>query len=134
MVNQNLSQVLKAVADPTRRRILELLAEGPRTVSEIAALFPISRPAISKHLRVLREAGLAGERRRGRRRIYSRQTEWLEALTDWLTEVAQPPQPGWKPATELREAERPVASRRTASDASDEELSPEGQEHEWRSW
>ena len=64
-------QVLEALADGTRRAIFELLAEGPRSVVDIAAAVPISRPAVSQHLRVLRQVHLVDVRPEGTRRIYS---------------------------------------------------------------
>jgi DNA-binding transcriptional ArsR family regulator len=63
--------VLEALADPTRRRVLERLSRGPRSVGELAAGLPVSRPAVSQHLRVLREAGLVSDRREGTRRLYA---------------------------------------------------------------
>ena len=61
---------LDALGDPTRRAIFELLGERPRAVGELARELPVSRPAVSQHLRVLKEAGLVTERRNGTRRIY----------------------------------------------------------------
>ena len=58
------------LGDPTRRAIFELLRSGPRSVGELASGLPVSRPAVSQHLRVLREAGLVSERREGTRRLY----------------------------------------------------------------
>nr|PZN69750.1 MAG: ArsR family transcriptional regulator [Bacillota bacterium] len=83
---RRLERVLQALADPTRRRILDLLAEGDLAAGEIAAHFPaISRPAVSQHLAVLREAGLVRERREGRRRIYQLEPEPLRELWEgWL--------------------------------------------------
>lgn len=75
---------LTALADPTRRRILELLAEDERTAGELAAGFSTSRPGVSRHLRVLRQHGLVHVRPEGRRRIYSLETEPLEELDEWL--------------------------------------------------
>jgi DNA-binding transcriptional ArsR family regulator len=63
--------VLEALADPTRRRVLEGLSGGPRSVGELAAGVPVSRPAVSQHLRVLREAGLVSDRKEGTRRLYA---------------------------------------------------------------
>ncbi|HEY8720386.1 metalloregulator ArsR/SmtB family transcription factor [Pengzhenrongella sp.] len=63
--------VLSAAAEPTRRRILQLLASGPRTVNDLAASFPVTRSAISQHLGVLAEVGLVVNRKEGRQRIYS---------------------------------------------------------------
>lgn len=74
----------RAIADPTRRAILDLLRQEPRTVRAIAAGFDMSRPAISQHLRVLREASLVHERREGRCRFYSVRPEPLAAVDAWL--------------------------------------------------
>ena len=75
---------LTALSDPTRLRIVELLAEDERTAGEIASHFPTSRPGISRHLRVLREQGLVQARGEGRRRIYSLDPEPLAQLDAWL--------------------------------------------------
>ena len=77
-------RIFAAIADPTRRRMIRLLSERPRAVEAIAAGFEISRPAISKHLRVLGEAGLVSSSRRGRRNIYRLEPEPLEAVRQWL--------------------------------------------------
>jgi DNA-binding transcriptional ArsR family regulator len=63
--------VLSAAAEPTRRRLLQLLAAGPRTVNELAAQFPVTRSAISQHLGVLAEVGLVANRKQGRQRFYA---------------------------------------------------------------
>lgn len=73
-----------ALGDPTRRAILRLLAENDRSVQEIAAELPISRPAVSRHLRLLREAGLVAERPEGTRRIYRLQADGARAVQDYL--------------------------------------------------
>lgn len=65
------AKAISALADPTRRTVFERLRDGPRPVGEIAGGLPVSRPAVSQHLRVLREAGLVRERRDGARRYYS---------------------------------------------------------------
>ena len=75
---------LKAVSDTTRRGILGLLKSGQLSVLEIAEEFPMSRPAISKHLRILKEAGLVIETPAGRQRLYALETAPLERLTAWL--------------------------------------------------
>jgi DNA-binding transcriptional ArsR family regulator len=75
---------LFALADPTRRAIFENLKDGPRTVGEIAGEFPVSRAAVSQHLRVLREAGLVSETPDGTKRIYRAEAEGLEALRSYL--------------------------------------------------
>jgi DNA-binding transcriptional ArsR family regulator len=76
--------VFDALADPTRRRVLELLADGERTAGEIASVFPVSRPAVSRHLRVLREAGLVHARRDAQRRVYELDPAPLAELESWL--------------------------------------------------
>ena len=68
-----------ALGDPTRREILRLLSAGDKPVHEIAASLPISRPAVSRHLRLLKDAGLVGERAVGTRRIYHLEGVWGEA-------------------------------------------------------
>lgn len=75
---------LEALADPTRRHIVELLTEGERAAGEIAAEFRTSRPAVSRHLRVLREHGLVHAREDGRRRLYALEPEPLAELDAWL--------------------------------------------------
>jgi DNA-binding transcriptional ArsR family regulator len=73
-----------ALADPTRRAVLDLLRAGTRPAGEIARAFPVSRPAISKHLKILRRAHLVEERREGRHRIYQLNPEPLKAVDSWL--------------------------------------------------
>ena len=79
--------VARAVADPVRRRILDALGERPRSAGDVAALFPVSRPAISRHLRVLRESGLVVDRAEGRRRVYALDPTPLAPLQAWLAGV-----------------------------------------------
>ena len=74
----------RAVADPTRRTILQLVHERERTVSDIATHFSVSRPAISQHLKVLHDADLVTIRREGTRRFYRSRPEGLEDLRDWI--------------------------------------------------
>jgi DNA-binding transcriptional ArsR family regulator len=76
--------VFRALADPTRREILRLLRGGDKTVGEITGYFPVSRPAISKHLRSLRSAGLVAARRDGRMCSCSLNGRPLKAVSDWL--------------------------------------------------
>jgi len=73
-----------ALADPTRRAVLDLLRQGSRPAGQIASAFPVSRPAISKHLRLLRRAHLVEERREGRLRVYQLNPEPLKAVDSWL--------------------------------------------------
>ena len=75
---------LTVLADPTRRHVFERLRHGPRPVKAIAAGLPVSRPAVSQHLKVLKDAGLVEERSEGVRRIYSIRRKGLEELRDWL--------------------------------------------------
>jgi DNA-binding transcriptional ArsR family regulator len=76
--------VLDALGDPTRRAVLELLRDGPRAVGDIAAELPVSRPAVSQHLRVLRGAGLVDDRREGTRHLYRVEPEGLNVLRTYL--------------------------------------------------
>ena len=75
---------LVALADPTRRAILEHLREGPLPVKDIARALPVSRPAVSQHLRVLERAGLVSFRREGTLRIYRLEPAWVGALRTYL--------------------------------------------------
>jgi DNA-binding transcriptional ArsR family regulator len=76
-----------ALGDPNRRAIVELLGSGERSVQEIADLLPISRPAVSRHLRVLKRAGLVVERPLGTRRIYELHDEGVEAVRAYMEQV-----------------------------------------------
>jgi DNA-binding transcriptional ArsR family regulator len=76
--------IFSALADPTRRAVLELLRQGSQPAGRIAQAFPVSRPAISKHLRLLRRAHLVQERREGRHRLYQLNAEPLRAVASWL--------------------------------------------------
>jgi DNA-binding transcriptional ArsR family regulator len=75
---------LAVLADPTRRQVFERLRRGPRAVNKIAQGLPVSRPAVSQHLKVLKDAGLVEERSEGVRRIYSLRREGLMELREWL--------------------------------------------------
>jgi DNA-binding transcriptional ArsR family regulator len=75
---------MDALGDPTRRRIFEQLRQGPLAVGELAEGLPISRPAVSQHLRVLKEAGLVVDRKLGTRRLYEVDPDGLGELRDWL--------------------------------------------------
>lgn len=74
----------QALADPTRRAVLDLLRRGSQPAGQIASAFPVSRPAISKHLRLLRRAHLVREHREGRHRVYKLNPEPLRAVDSWL--------------------------------------------------
>ncbi len=75
---------LAVLADPTRRKVFERLRAGPRPVNLLAAGLPVSRPAVSQHLKALKDAGLVEERSEGVRRIYSLRREGLMELREWL--------------------------------------------------
>jgi DNA-binding transcriptional ArsR family regulator len=77
-------EAFAALADPTRRRIVELLAERDRDAGELAASFPVSRPAVSRHLRVLKESGLVTVKPRAQRRVFSLNPRPLDDLASWL--------------------------------------------------
>ncbi len=137
MVTEKRPSLLQGLADPTRWRIVELLSAGAMAVGEIAAEFPMSRPAISKHLRVLRLAGLVVERKEGRRRIYELVAEALEETAARLGRLASgggtrtlrgrpvgrvaPASPGFaKPTPSAAPAEVPAGE--------------EADDGRWRSW
>jgi len=80
----NVSEILSALGDPTRQAIIDLLLEGPQPVGELAALLPVSRPAVSQHLKVLKRAGLVVDRQEGTRRVYRVDPEGLAPLRAYL--------------------------------------------------
>ena len=75
---------MRAIADESRRTMLDALASGPATAGELAALLPIARPGVSRHLRVLREAGLVEVRQDAQRRIYALRADRLAEVDEWL--------------------------------------------------
>lgn len=77
-------RVFAALHDPTRRAVFERLRDGPRPVGEIARDLPVTRPAVSQHLKVLKDAGLVAERSEGTRRIYYIDPKGLGAMRAWL--------------------------------------------------
>ena len=81
---RNNEATFQALADPTRRAVLDLLRRGAQPAGRIASAFPVSRPAISKHLRLLRRAHLVREHREGRNRIYRLNPEPLRAVDSWI--------------------------------------------------
>jgi DNA-binding transcriptional ArsR family regulator len=83
-VTYSAESTFQALADPTRRAVLDLLRQGSQPAGHIARSFPVSRPAISKHLRLLRQAHLVQERREGRHRLYQLNPEPLRAVDNWL--------------------------------------------------
>jgi DNA-binding transcriptional ArsR family regulator len=94
------SHALQALGDRTRRSVLEELREGPRAVGEIAARLPVSRPAVSQHLRVLKEAGLVTERQDGTRRLYRVDPGGLAELREYVEGFWEEALAGFKAAAE----------------------------------
>jgi len=88
-VTYSSEQTFQALADPTRRAVLDLLRRGSQPAGEIALAFPVSRPAISKHLRLLRRAHLVHEHRQGRHRVYNLNPEPLRAVDSWLNQYRE---------------------------------------------
>jgi DNA-binding transcriptional ArsR family regulator len=84
MSNQRAEQVFDALGEPVRRRILELLRDGPTPVHELASRLPVGRPAVSKHLRILGEAGLVEHASAGTRNLYALAPGGLAAAQQWL--------------------------------------------------
>jgi DNA-binding transcriptional ArsR family regulator len=78
------TDVFSVLASPVRRSLLDLLAERPHSVEELAAHFDMRRPSVSEHLKVLKDSGLVHERRSGRRRIYGLDATPLQEVADWL--------------------------------------------------
>jgi DNA-binding transcriptional ArsR family regulator len=94
---------IAALADPTRRRVFERLRGGPRPVGEIARGLPVSRPAVSQHLRVLKEAGLVSERRDGTRNFYSVNGDGLAELREYFEQYWDEALAAFKEAAEKGE-------------------------------
>jgi len=131
----NASAILTALGDPTRRAIVDLLLEGPQPVGELAALLPVSRPAVSQHLKVLKEAGLVVDRQEGTRRVYSLDPSGLSPLRRYLDrfwqhnlaafatytdrEVSQ--QPGRQAGRETGREPPGETTAQTSTDRTDEE-------------
>ena len=102
-----------ALGDPHRRQILDLIASEPRAVGAIAAEMPISRPAVSRHLRLLKEAGLIGEEAEGTRRIYRLRTEGVDAMRTYLEQVWGETAARFRIAAENTSPKRPPTRRKT---------------------
>jgi DNA-binding transcriptional ArsR family regulator len=94
------ADAIAALADPTRRTVFERLRQGPKPVVEIARGLPVSRPAVSQHLRVLKEAGLVRERREGTRHYYSVNGDGLADLREYFDEFWQEALEAFKAAAE----------------------------------
>ena len=101
----NAARLISALADPTRRAVLERLKDGPRPVGEIARGLPVTRPAVSQHLKVLKDAGLVADKSVGTRRIYYIDPKGLGAMRAWLDQFWGAALDGFKLAAEA-EAEK----------------------------
>jgi DNA-binding transcriptional ArsR family regulator len=101
----NADRVFSALTDPTRRAVFERLRHGARPVGEIARGLPVSRPAVSQHLKVLKEAGLVDDRADGTRRIYQIDPKGLGAMRAWLDQF-------WDSALDAFAAEVERASKK----------------------
>jgi DNA-binding transcriptional ArsR family regulator len=100
-----------ALGDPTRRAVFERLGSGPRAVSELAAGLPVSRPAVSQHLRVLREAGLVTEHREGTRRIYALAPRGVADLRNYFDRFWTQALDSFQAAAEAKQAQEQEAGR-----------------------
>ena len=110
-----MDEVAGAIADQVRREILLMLRDEPLSAVQIADRFVISRPAVSRHLRVLREAGLVADAADGRRRVYTLVAAPLDALAEWLGRLMRPS--GWQHRLDALETEvyRARRERHTAA-------------------
>ena len=97
---------MTALADPMRRQLLERLAEGPRSVGELAQGLPVTRPAVSQHLKVLKEAALVTDRAEGTRRVYRIDPAGLAAIRQWLDQHWERALAGFAKAAEEQQNER----------------------------
>ncbi|MEL7109889.1 MAG: metalloregulator ArsR/SmtB family transcription factor [Pseudomonadota bacterium] len=77
--------VFRAIADPTRRSIMTLLSSGERSLNDITAAFEMTRPAVTKHIKILQEGGLVHVRKQGRERLHRLQPDGLKTVSDWLS-------------------------------------------------
>jgi DNA-binding transcriptional ArsR family regulator len=99
------ADTLSALADPTRRTIFERIADRPSGVTQLADKLPVSRPAVSQHLKVLKDAGLVTDRKEGTRRIYTLDPSGLEQLRAYLDEFWHRSLAAFKEAAEQRAQE-----------------------------
>jgi DNA-binding transcriptional ArsR family regulator len=106
-VNAYLGEEIAALGDPTRRTIFELLADGPRAVGDIAGHLPVSRPAVSQHLKVLKDAGLVTDRAFGTRRLYQINPETVAALRAYFDQFWARSLTAFKQTVEQTDEEQP---------------------------
>jgi DNA-binding transcriptional ArsR family regulator len=111
---------LEALGDRTRRQIFELLRRGPRAVGELARRLPVSRPAVSQHLKVLREAGLVTDRADGTRRVYAIRAEGVAETRAYFDRMWTDALDAFKEAAESRGTPRKRGGRRGGFDRADQ--------------
>jgi len=104
-----------ALGDPTRRAIFECLVERAQAVGELAAQFPVSRPAVSQHLRVLKEAGLVTDRADGTRRIYQIRQQGVQAIHGYLDQMWGQAMAGFQAEAERAASQAPAGPQNTIS-------------------
>jgi DNA-binding transcriptional ArsR family regulator len=112
MASASIDPAVRAIAEPRRREILELVRDGELSAGEIASRFDVSRPAVSQHLAVLREAGLLSERREGTRRLYRARPEGMAGLREFLDNFWSDRLERLKLAAELEQQRRDAPKRR----------------------
>jgi DNA-binding transcriptional ArsR family regulator len=112
MPSASIDLAVRAIAEPRRREILELVRDGELSAGEIASRFDVSRPAVSQHLAVLREAGLLSERREGTRRLYRARPEGMAGLREFLDNFWSDRLERLKLAAELEQQRRDAPKRR----------------------
>src|SRR5215471_16174044 len=120
----NASTALTALADPTRREIFERLARAPSAVGELANDLPVSRPAVSQHLKVLKDAGLVVHRAEGTRNVYEIDPNGLGALRAWLDQFWAEALDSFKKEVEKDEPTHPARQSGTLPSASPARMSP----------
>src|SRR5690242_6750171 len=109
----NASLAFAALADPTRREIFERIAREPSAVGELANVLPVSRPAVSQHLKVLKDAGLVIDRAEGTRRVYEIDPQGLGPIRSWLDQFWGIALEAFKAEAEKDEVPRPPTRART---------------------
>jgi DNA-binding transcriptional ArsR family regulator len=114
----------QALADPTRRAVLDLLSRGSQRAGQIASAFTVSRPAISKHLRLLRRAHLVHEHREGRQRVYQLNPEPLRTVDSWLQQYRRFWSANLASLKAFVEAEHALESRRAPASLAGTDLAP----------
>ena len=113
------SSGIAALGDPTRRAIFESLARKPKAVGELAAELPVSRPAVSQHLRVLKDAGLVADRADGTRRIYQIRPQGVQAIHGYLDQMWGQAMASFQ--AEAEQAADPAPARKTSNHRQQEE-------------